>query len=534
MTIVNDPTKKKKKILWIILAIVGIILVSCISCLLFTVSRMSTPEVKATLTFIALKRTGEAYKASILTATANPTMTPTPVLPSILIAMSPVTSGRGVTDAGIYDPDATGPHKLVILEPSGEGHLWADHLPPHWLPSAVSETELVVVIEELEMNIGNQSYTEGPDITRYRHDLIVTVLEARTGSVLVTTTLNGAEPSSFPEYAPLQQTRIDGNPVEFSQFIEWLSCEANLEPCLENEILLYTLMHNQPVLSVAFSPDGKTLASGSGDQTVRLWNVADGTLLNTLIHTREGTFMSVVSSVAFSPDGKTLASGSQDQIVRLWNVADGALLHSLTGHTGHVNSVAFSPDGETLISGSGDQTVRLWSVSDGILLHTLTGHTGWVNGVAFSPDGKTIASGSRDQTIRLWNAVDGALLYMLIGHTGRVNDVAFSPDGKTLASGSDDTTVRLWNVADGTLLYTLTGHTKNVSSVTFSPNGMILASASGDTTVRLWNVADGTLLYTMMAASGGVSTVAFSPDGTILATGAFNENTVRLWDLGQP
>jgi WD40 repeat protein len=173
----------------------------------------------------------------------------------------------------------------------------------------------------------------------------------------------------------------------------------------------------------------------------------------TTVHILEG-HMEAVNSVAFSPDGKTLASGagsgllwSNDNTVRLWRVSDGKLLNTLEGHTNWVRSVAFSPDGKTLASGSDDNTVRLWRVSDGKLRRTLEGlegHTNNVMSVAFSPDGKTLASGSVDNTVRLWRVSDRKLRRTLEGHTDWVNSVAFSPDGTRLASGSDDNTVRLW------------------------------------------------------------------------------------------
>ena len=150
-----------------------------------------------------------------------------------------------------------------------------------------------------------------------------------------------------------------------------------------------------------------------------------------------------VWSVAFSPDGQTLASASSDFTIKLWRVSDGTLLRTLTGHTYDVTSVAFSPDGQTLASGSWDRTIRLWRVSDGTLLRTLTGHTSYVTSVAFSPDGQTLASAGVDSGIRLWRVSDGTLLRTL---SGGANSVAFSPDGQTLASGSGDSTISLWQI----------------------------------------------------------------------------------------
>ena len=162
-----------------------------------------------------------------------------------------------------------------------------------------------------------------------------------------------------------------------------------------------------------------------------------------------------VWSVAFSPDGQILVSGSPDQTVRLWDVNTGQCLKTLTGHTGGVRSVAFSPKSQTVASGSGDQTVRLWDVNTGQCLKTLAGHTGWVVSVAFSPDGQSLASGSSDRTVRLWDVNSGQHLKTLAGHNNGVEPVAFSPDGRLLASGSVDETIKLWDVQSGECLKTL-------------------------------------------------------------------------------
>ena len=280
--------------------------------------------------------------------------------------------------------------------------------------------------------------------------------------------------------------------------------------------------HTKPVYGVAFSPDGKWLASGSDDSTVRLWDAATGAALQTL----QG-HPGWVCGVAFSPDGKRLAAGSYDYMVRLWDAATGAALQTLQGHTSSVYGVAFSPDGKRLASGSHDNTVRLWDAATGAALQTLQGHTGWVWGVAFSPDGKRLAAGSYDNMVRLWDAATGAALQTLQGHTSSVWGVAFSPDGKRLASGSDDNTVRLWDAATGAALQTLQG-TSYVRGVAFSPDGKRLASGSCDNTVRLWDAATGAALQTLQGHTSSVHGVAFSPDGKRLASSS-NDNTVRLW-----
>jgi len=293
--------------------------------------------------------------------------------------------------------------------------------------------------------------------------------------------------------------------------------------------------------SVAFSPDGKTLASSSSDKTIRLWDAATHRQIGRPLASHSGEAL----SVAFSPDGKMLASGSTEAVavasrsaagmVRLWDVATHRQIGGpLTGHSGPVNSVAFSPGGKTLASGSADGTVRLWDVATHRQIGTpLTGHRGTVNSVAFSPGGKTLASGSADDTIRLWDvATHRQIGTPLTGHRGPVNSVAFSPGGKTLASGSGDDTIRLWDVATHRQIGApLTGHRGTVDSVAFSPDGKMLASGSNDRTVRLWSLATGRQISRPLSGRPGVvDSVAFSPDGNNLASGS-TDGTVRLWDL---
>ncbi|KAJ5898218.1 hypothetical protein N7504_008506 [Penicillium tannophilum] len=287
--------------------------------------------------------------------------------------------------------------------------------------------------------------------------------------------------------------------------------------------LLQTLEgHSGSVRSVAFSPKGRLLASGSRDQAVRLWDPMTGALQQTL----EGHSDSVVS-VAFAPDGQLLASGSEDKTVRIWDPVAGVLQQTLKGHSDWVRSVSFSPDGQLVASGSQDTTVRLWNLAMGALQQTLEGHSDSVRSVVFSPGGRLLASGSEDKTVRLWDPATGSLQQTLEGHSDWVRSVSFSPDGQLLASGSQDTTVRLWNLATGALQKTLEGHSDSVRSIAFSPNGRLLASGSWDQTIRLWDPATGTLYKTLNSHS--IRSVAFSPDGQLLASGSWDQ-TVRLWD----
>ncbi|MEG3862411.1 AAA-like domain-containing protein [Microcoleus sp. herbarium12] len=277
--------------------------------------------------------------------------------------------------------------------------------------------------------------------------------------------------------------------------------------------------HKGTVFSVNFSPDGKTIASGSVDKTVKIWGI-DGTLLKTL----EG-HNATVYSVSFSPNGRLLASASGDNTIKLWSLESNQV-KTLSGHSEPVLSVCFSPDGRLLASASDDSTIKIWSLERGSLLTTLKGHQKSVLSVSFSPDSKTIASASSDNTVKLWS-LDGRELKTLNGHSDTVLSVSFSLDGKTIASASLDKKIKLWN-RDGSLSRTLEGHDSGVYSVKFSPDGKTLASASGDKTIKLWSRANGSELLTFKGHTGGIISLSFSPDSKTIAS-ASEDYTIKLW-----
>lgn len=295
--------------------------------------------------------------------------------------------------------------------------------------------------------------------------------------------------------------------------------------------------HTDSVNAIAFSPDGGQLATASTDATIRRWRVShSGSVHQAAVlsgHTGG------VGSLAYGPGGRTLASGSEDQSTRLWDLPGPAL----TGHTSSLCSLAFSPDGRLLTSASYDHTVRLWNLADKRRpreLPPLTGHTGPVQSVAFRPDGRTLASAGADGTLRLWalGAADGRRarpLQAIPARIGTVNTLAFSSDGRTLAAGGEQGTVRLWDTADVRRprpLSTLRG-SGVVDSVAFSPDGRTLAVAGRDRTAILWDVTSRrhpSRLAVITGHTGAVRSVAFAPDGRTLATGS-EDRTIRVWDL---
>jgi WD40 repeat protein len=297
--------------------------------------------------------------------------------------------------------------------------------------------------------------------------------------------------------------------------------------------------HGDFVTSLAFSPDHRTLASACLDRTVKLWDLAAVEPKTTLA----GHAKSVLT-VAFSPKGQLVASAGQDGVVKLWQVADGELKLSIKAHTDDVTGLAFSPDGKTVASASFDRTVKLWDTETGDFRRTLEGRgyvsgRGEVNAVAFSPDGELVAAAGEGYSIKLWDAHTGELKRTLKGHDGPPISVAFSPDGTILASaGSWDHTARLWDVRTGEVRAVLTAEERYhwpFVVVAFSPDGRTLATGGGSASLRLWDVATGKLKATFTGHAAVVWSLSFSPDGKILASGSY-DGTIKLWDLttGEP
>ncbi|MBK7935779.1 MAG: PD40 domain-containing protein [Lewinellaceae bacterium] len=284
--------------------------------------------------------------------------------------------------------------------------------------------------------------------------------------------------------------------------------------------------HNAPVWVVAFSPDGKQLATASEDNTAKIWDLNTGKNVLTLERHKAS-----VEGIAFSPDGKWLATASEDSSAVIWDLQTGKPRNILRGHENSVSCIAFSPDGKKLATGSHDNFIMIWNAETGDSLRRIEAHEYPILSIAFSPDGKSLATGSYDETAKIWDIDSGKAVFTLEDHDNSVNCVAFSPDGNYLATGSNDKTAKIWDLKTGKATQTIEGHSSNISSVAFSPDGKSFATGSYDNSAKIWDLTDdGRLFFDLEGHRGYVSSVAFSPDGNYLATGSV-DNNAKIWDL---
>ena len=284
--------------------------------------------------------------------------------------------------------------------------------------------------------------------------------------------------------------------------------------------------HENFVQSVAFSPDGRSVLTGSYDRTARLWDIASGQELQ-----RFAGHTNVIWSVAFSPDGQSILTGSYDRTARIWDVASGQQ-RAVLEHSDFVWAVAFSPEGRLALTGCQDATARLWDIAAQSEQRVFTGHDALVSSVAFAPDGHSILTGSHDRTARLWDVATSAELRRFAGHTSDIWAVAMSGDGHLVLTGGTDQVARLWDARSGAQLRALAGHEELIYGVTFSPDGMRALTGSQDRTARLWDLASGQQIR-QYTATGSVLCCAFAPDGRSVAIGS-TDHTARVWDTQPP
>ncbi|ACF15145.1 WD-40 repeat protein [Chloroherpeton thalassium ATCC 35110] len=336
------------------------------------------------------------------------------------------------------------------------------------------------------------------------------------------------------------------------------------------DLILSLSGHTESVSSISFSRDGKYLASGSWDNTVKVWDVNTGKVLFDLKGHSAG-----VSAVAFSPSSLMLASVSLDSTLRVWEIrkeaanstnassssqlsnpssktqfassnatnslTEGVLkaypAYSIKAHPNWISAVAFSNNGQFIATGGWDNQVKLWDAQTGKLVQTFKGHMSAILDLKFTNDGKTLISSSRDESIIFWNLRNGEITYKITGHSGWITSIALNEKNTLLASGGSDETVSLWDIAsqpDSAIeLRRFPGHKDYVRSIAFAPDGKILASGGDDRTLKFWNVETGREIYEIEGHASWVRSIAYSPNGKIIAT-AGDDKLIKLWNAEKP
>ncbi|NET06615.1 MAG: protein kinase [Symploca sp. SIO2B6] len=442
--------------------------------------------------------------------------------------------GKVYPASDLYSLGATCFHLLTSIHPwqlwKTQGYGWVAHWREH--VQEPLDNALGKVLNRLLQENYQQRYQSVEEVLE---DLSI---ESQRGPVLSparffwTQSHSGAFTDSFTKRHKLKKTLLIGGSillVGFGGYGVWQlkTHFLNTDFITFNKLKydLAAIRKLQPVaMSIAISPDGKTLVSGD-DQEIKIWNLSPWKLKQSFAGHAKW-----VLSLAISPDGKTLASGGQDWI-QIWNLSTGKVKNTLINrHNDEVIALAISPDGQMLVSGSRDKTINIWDLKTGELKHILTGHMDQIFSLAISPDGQTLASGSRDRTIKLWNLHTGELKTTLVGHTATINSLVISPDEQTLVSGSKDTTIKLWNLNTGKLKSTLLGHTRKVNSLAISPDGQIVASGSQDRSVKIWKLSTGKLKLTLDEHNDEVIYVAITPDGQTLVSGSY-DGTIKMFLL---
>ena len=287
------------------------------------------------------------------------------------------------------------------------------------------------------------------------------------------------------------------------------------------------LKQDSDIIYIAITPNGKTVVSGSEDNTLKVWDLASGQCRATFAgHTN------IVLGVAITPDGKIVVSGSADKTLKVWDLASGQCRATFADPTSSVYGVVITPDGKTVVSGSGDDTLKVWDLASGQCRATFAGHTDIVYGVAITPDGKTVVSASKDNTLKVWDLASGQCRATFAGHTDTVYGVDITPDGKTVVSGSDDATLKVWDLASGQCRATFEGHTHSLNGIAITSDGKTVVSGSADKTLKVWDLATGQCRATFADYTDRVYAVAITPDGkTVISSSA---GTLKIWQLPEP
>lgn len=280
--------------------------------------------------------------------------------------------------------------------------------------------------------------------------------------------------------------------------------------------------HSSSIHALAFHPNGKRLASGGADRTIRLWDIEKGIAHLTTLRGHYST----IEEIVFHPQTNLIISGSWDYQICFWNLKEE--IARIEAHTGWIKTLAITKNGQFLASGSADKTIKIWDIETRKLEQTLPGHSQEIRSLVFNSDGKLLVSGSSDRTIRIWEMKSYQTKQILQGHTGEINALAMSPSGQILFSGSEDKTIKIWDLQQGKLLRELTGHTDAINALAINTEGNLLVSGSSDRTVRIWHPGTGQLLHELKGHELGIEAVAIAPNNPIIAT-ASRDKTIKLW-----
>lgn len=466
--------------------------------------------------------------------------------------MEQLRSGKAYPASDLYSLAATCLYLMTQIRPDDlydplEGcWIWRDRL--RETGGQISEP-LARILDKMLKDSVNERYQSADDVMQ---DLRV-VLSTAAVPVTPTPVAVGApvsQPASRPSQpqnfrflapdtreghiqpAPAPLSKPPSQPISSPPIADW--SVGNAEPVRplsgtpSARQSLQTLSgHSRWVIAVAISPDGSQIASGSLDDTIRLWHAETGALLHVLTGHRKP-----VNSLAYSPDGQWLVSGSDDQSVRIWSSQQGTFHRELSGHTRDVNSVAIHSEGKLLVSGSEDRSLRVWNLQTGAPLRIFSGMgMGMIRSVAISPDGRRIASGGFDHQIKIWDLNTGELTRpFLKGHFNAVNALVMSPNGRMLISASKDKTIKIWDLNTGEATRILTDHADAVNALDISNDGELLVSGSSDKTVRLWNLSSGKVIRTFQEHTSAVNGVAISANQRLVVSGG-SDNLVKIWKI---
>ena len=343
----------------------------------------------------------------------------------------------------------------------------------------------------------------------------VRIRDAANGRARLTVAYSGGEINSLA-YSPDGRQIATANADNTISIWRLGSVDPNTELMLTG--------HTAPVIDVQFSADGAYLVSASADNTARVWSASTGALLYVL-----AGHESAVRGAVFDMARQAVLTGGADGTARLWQMSTALSGRALAGHGQLINALAFSPDGAQIATGGYDRLIRTWDNLSGELTLTLR-QSDWINALAYSPDGAWLASGGRDGVAQVIDAASGAVRLTYAQHNGIIDALAYSPDGTLIASGGSDRQVHIWDAASGETISIFRGHQAGVSALDFSPDGSEIASAGFDATVRVWNARTGAVRLTLSGHDGGITALAYSPDGRWIVSGGV-DRSVRVWNV---